>query len=1133
MSTVAKPPLSVRSAAVLAFVLLAMLGGGWWFFQTEKSSARLRAEQQLAALAQLKVEQLVAWRKERLDDATVLTELPSFLRAVAPFFAQPDTARTEALRRELTGLRDRGGYADLLLVDTEGQVRLSVGGRRQSFAGHETALAEALRTYRPVFTEPHGDPECPRPHLELIAPIIGPDLRTAKPLGAVVLIVEATQSLQPLLVHWKRPSPTTEVLLVRREHDTALLLNALLDRSDATQGLRTPLSRTASLAVMAVSGREGFVEGEDDRGTASLAFLAPVPGSDWHLIAKDETAAIFGVWRFRAALLMAVFAVLAGGAGCLGLFLWQYKQKTVYQTLYAAEARLRRSLEHQSITLKAIGEGIVAVDARGRVELLNPIAEELTGWRQEEAVGRSLGEVVCLVDEASADKLALPVAEGFPEGRWRDGGNQPLLVARDGTERAVAVSVSPLRNEGGEVVGTVLVFQDRTGERREQRLVQARLALREQAFACAPEDLCMLGLREIAALVDSPLVFWVGNDPGENVRVFRAQALADDGGLDADRAPAAWRAETLCGARPVVHNDLATAPSLPCFGTRREALVPVFQGGKVVAVAGLADKPEPYTEQDIAIAGRLADDLWRLVEQKKSEEALLFSERRYRTLYRSMMDAFVLTDMHGNIRECNEPYAAMLGYTCAELRRLNVRDLTPEQWLVHENGPVKQQLLHDGCSGLYEKAYRRKDGSVVPVELRTFLVTGNDGLPEGMSAVVRDISERKRAEEEGARLRERLNQAQKMEAIGQLAGGVAHDFNNMLSVIQGYAELALRKIEPTDPLHTNLREIVRAGRRSAEITRQLLAFARKQTIAPQMLDLNETMTGMLTMLKRLIGEDIELKWLPGANLWPVMMDPAQVDQLLANLCVNARDAIGGTGTITIETGMVSFDAAYCAERTGFVPGDFAMLAVSDNGCGIERDLLDKIFEPFFTTKDLGEGTGLGLATVYGIVKQNNGFVNVYSEPGEGTTFRVYLPRMEGPLAESREEPAVEIQRGRGETVLVVEDEEAILALNRSMLEHLGYTVLTASSPLQALRLAALQPDGVDLLLTDVIMPEMNGRDLAKELTILNPQLKVLFVSGYTENVIAHRGVLDRGVCFLPKPFSLEELAAKVKASLED
>ena len=251
-------------------------------------------------------------------------------------------------------------------------------------------------------------------------------------------------------------------------------------------------------------------------------------------------------------------------------------------------------------------------------------------------------------------------------------------------------------------------------------------------------------------------------------------------------------------------------------------------------------------------------------------------------------------------------------------------------------------------------------------------------------------------------------QAQKMESVGRLAGGVAHDYNNVLSVIIGYTEMAMDEVDPAGPLHANLEEVLTAANRATDITRQLLAFARKQTIAPKVLDLNETVEGMLKMLRRLIGEDIDLAWLPGASLWPVKMDPSQIDQILANLCVNARDAIAGVGKVTIETGTVVFDAAYCADHAGFVPGEFVMLAVSDNGCGMDKEMLDKIFEPFFTTKDVDKGTGLGLATVYGIVKQNNGFINVYSEPGKGTTIKIYLPRHEGKAVEIQEESTAEI-----------------------------------------------------------------------------------------------------------------------------
>ncbi len=372
-----------------------------------------------------------------------------------------------------------------------------------------------------------------------------------------------------------------------------------------------------------------------------------------------------------------------------------------------------------------------------------------------------------------------------------------------------------------------------------------------------------------------------------------------------------------------------------------------------------------------------------------------------------------------------------------------------------------------------------------------------------------------------------------MEAVGRLAGGVAHDFNNMLGVILGYAEMALGKVDPAQPLHADLEEIMNAARRSAAITRQLLAFARKQTIDPKVLDLNETVEGMLKMLRRLIGEDIDLVWLPESGLWPVKMDPTQVEQILANLCVNARDAIAEVGKVTIETENAAFDEAYCADHAGFVPGEYAMLAVSDDGCGMDKETLDQIFEPFFTTKGVGQGTGLGLATVYGIVKQNNGFINVYSEPGKGTTFKIYLPRQAvqavEPQKESRRRDPAKPWRDRaggGGRGLATETRQ------RGSSIRLGYTVLTAGTPGKALRLVENYTGEIHLLMTDVILPEMNGRDLAEQIKKIRPAMKCLFMSGYTADVIAHRGMLDEGVQFIPKPFSMKDLAAKVRKALE-
>ncbi len=425
-----------------------------------------------------------------------------------------------------------------------------------------------------------------------------------------------------------------------------------------------------------------------------------------------------------------------------------------------------------------------------------------------------------------------------------------------------------------------------------------------------------------------------------------------------------------------------------------------------------------------------------------------------------------------------------------------------------------------------------RDRRVLAILLRAYASKDQAGRIAALVGVHTDITEQKRAEAEREKIQAQLTQAQKMESVGRLAGGVAHDFNNMLGVIIGYTEMSLNKTEPSHPLFGHLQKIHKAAEHSATLTRQLLAFARKQTVAPKVLDFNEAVEGMLQMLRRLIGEDINLAWRPGSILDPVCVDPSQVDQILTNLCVNARDAIADTGKVTIETGNVSFDDAYCANHAGFVPGKFVMLAVSDNGCGMAPETLGHIFEPFFTTKELGKGTGLGLATVYGIVKQNNGFINVYSEPGHGTTFKIYLPQHAAKAFPRTEPKQAQAAVTGGETILLVEDEPAILKMSTIILEGMGYTVIAAGTPGEAIRLARDHQGRIDLLMTDVVMPEMNGRDLAGNIMSIYPDIKRLFMSGYTTNVIAHHGVLDQGVHFLQKPFSLGDLSGKVREALE-
>ncbi|MHB1462179.1 MAG: PAS domain S-box protein [Armatimonadota bacterium] len=418
-----------------------------------------------------------------------------------------------------------------------------------------------------------------------------------------------------------------------------------------------------------------------------------------------------------------------------------------------------------------------------------------------------------------------------------------------------------------------------------------------------------------------------------------------------------------------------------------------------------------------------------------------------------------------------------------------------------------------------------KAGHVHSIKLEQFLL----GVANALASVIT----RKHAEDEQAKLQAQLQQAQKMESVGRLAGGVAHDFNNMLGVILGNTQMALENLDPECSLYDDLTEVRVAAERSADLTRQLLAFARKQTIILKVIDLNKIIEGMLKMLQRMIGENIQLNWQPMTSLWNVKMDPSQIDQMLANLCINARDAIKDHGTITVETGNTAFDESYCSDHPLYMPGEFVRLAVNDDGCGMNEMMLSQIFEPFFTTKGVGEGTGLGLATVYGAVKQNNGFIIASSELGKGTTVTIYLPRYLSSADNTQVDSAATPILGGLETILVVEDEPTVLRMTCLMLQRAGYTVIPAASPSEAIHLADEYSGKIHMVLTDVMMPEMNGKDVVKELMSRYPGIKRLYMSGYTSDIIADQGKLDDGEYFIQKPFTNRDLFAKVRQALAE
>lgn len=763
------------------------------------------------------------------------------------------------------------------------------------------------------------------------------------------------------------------------------------------------------------------------------------------------------------------------------------------------ETRLRESEKRYRRLFDATNDGIALhelvfendLPVDYRILDINPQYEIVTGVRKKDAIG-TLATDLYKTDQA-------PYLDIYVDVTTTGDPNTFETFFPPMSKYFLITVFSPEKNR------FATVFQDITERKKaEQELVQSRAQLR----------LLINTIPDLVWVKDPEGVYIACNKKFE--RFFGATETEIVGRTDydfVDKALADFFRQHDRNAidqdKPSVNEEWLTFASDQHHGLFETIKTPMRDpNGKLIGVLGIARE---------------------ITERKLTEQALKLSEQRYKSAQKIGLVGNWEYDLESETFWGSEQAKRIYGFDPESTRFTvdEVENCIPErEWvhqslidLIEEGKPYHLEFEIHPVSGPEKRMIR----SIAK------LVKDEQGTPLKVNGVVQDITNEKKAEKEKQELERQLRQAQKLEAIGRLAGGIAHDFNNMLSIILGNVEFLLEDMHTLNPMFENIREIQKAAQRSADLTRQLLAFARKQIVSPIELNLNETIQGMLDMLKRLIGEDIHLSWHPKADLWPVKMDPSQVDQLFVNLCVNARDAISDVGEITIETDNVIFDSNYCEKHSGFKPGHFVSIGISDTGCGIDKEDLENVFEPFFTTKEMGEGTGLGLATVYGIVKQNSGFINVYSEPGQGTTFKIYLPKRVKELEHLKPvTPEESSQRGH-ETILVVEDEDAILRMTTRMLERLGYDVLPASTPNDAIRICETYKAEIHLLLTDVVMPLMNGRDLFGKLTHIRPTMKSLFMSGYTANVIAQRGILDKECHFINKPFSKHELSTKLRS----
>ena len=772
-------------------------------------------------------------------------------------------------------------------------------------------------------------------------------------------------------------------------------------------------------------------------------------------------------------------------------------------------------------------EAITILDSCHQVTRINSEFTRMFGFTLEEALGRPLDELVVPPDRtAESDWIQEAVEKGQKvtlETKRR---------RKDSTLVDVSVSCAPVM-VGAKRVGICVLYRDIEEHKRAQTLSSALYRIAERTSAASHLQGFYASIHNIVGELMNARNFYIAlYDPATELLTF--PHFVDEH----DPAPAPKRlgrglteyilrtGEPLL-ATPKVFEELVAkgeveligAPSLDWMG------VPLRAGSQTFGVLVVQSYREDvrFGERDKEVLTFVSQQLASAIDHKRHEEALRQSESRYRSLVQSAVYGIYRSSVDGRFLDVNPALIHMLGYDSAD----EVVKLDPQREVFvepAEHERLLQEFQRTGCLDSAEVRWKRKDGSVITVRLSGRAATELDEADQALEIIAEDITERRALEDQ-------FRQAQKMEAVGRLAGGVAHDFNNLLMVVSGYTEVLMEALDQNDPLLVKVQAIQQAADRATTLTRQLLAFSRKQLLELKVVDVNSIVADMERLLRPLIGENIDLTTKLTPNVGHTRADAGQLEQVIMNLVVNAKDAMPDGGRILIQTSEADPDTAR-REHSLIEPGTYILLSVSDTGAGMDRETQSRIFEPFFTTKEKGKGTGLGLSTVYGIVKQGGGYIFAQSEPGCGTTFRIYLPRVADPADSPRVDKHAQAAAGGSETVLLVEDEESVRELVRETLKTRGYRVIEASDGIAGMRVSEEYQGNIEILITDVVMPGMSGRELAKRVAAARPNIRVLYLSGYTEDAIIHEGALEPGTGFLQKPFTLQVLARKVREVLQ-
>ena len=1092
-----RPPYRLLGVFLLLALAVTAIVFGYGLVQTKAMEREVSGH--LTDMAKGKVRLLSNWHEHRLGEMRATIASPGAMETFERLTAGRGTpAERAALEAWFAELCRQLPFANLTLLNPQGKVVANAGKPIGDDRQWARIVADAATRQDPVICDVHRDPGGGRIHLGLTAPLRrSPD---APLFGILSAAIDPAVEVYPSLEGWSGPGASGETLLWRRDGADALSISPFRYAPDSALRLRMPLARAGTIAAQAASGAVGPLSGLDYRGVPVLAAAGRIPDTDWILIVKvdreEALAPEVRGWLSLGGLALGLILLAAAGVA------WQWRLREI--RFYRAHLQSEEILQD---LLQASPAAIVSLDTDYRVVTWNQAAEAMLGWQAAEVVGRPLPTVP---PERSHQFLAQ--SEQVRRGKSICGLGVDVL-RKDGSRIHVSLSRAPRRDAQGRIVGDMAVFYDITAQSAAEKALRASEALFRATFDQAAVGMNHVGLDGRFLRVNRRFCEITGYSEAELLeRTYRDISHPDDLAGDDD--------------------DLRRLLDNPCASHSREKRY-VRKDGSTVWVHRTASVVRSETGDPLHFMAVVQDK----TAQMKAREELRRSEARFRDVVEHAPEGIAVV-CDRKYRYLNPALCRLFGQGPNELLgRPFGAGLDPDMRTVAEGH--WQAVMHGETVPPTELRCLQADGRPLVIEASAAPID-YDSQPAAL-VFVRDVTERRCAEEQQLRLETQLQHSQKMDSIGRLAGGVSHDFNNLLTIINGYCEMLLAEEGLSAWTREALEEIRAAGTRASSLTQQLLAFSRKQIAEPRALNLNGVVQESERMLRRLIGEQIGISTKLSAELGAVMADRGQMHQVVMNLVVNARDAMPDGGHIEIETANVELDATAAALLPEGQPGKFVTLSVSDAGFGMSPETIRQIFEPFFTTKPRSAGTGLGLSTVYGIVKHSGGWIAVSSEVGHGSVFRVYLPWMKpepvpAPV-EGCADTAAACSEGQArdlrgaETILVVEDQTEVRRLVQAILRQNGYRILEAADGTEALSLCECYDGAIHLTITDVVMPGMNGREVADRMLRMRPAMKVLYISGYSADVLAPQGVLAPEVAYLAKPFTPADLSRKIREVL--